>query len=69
MPDGQDHPLDTQIEQQSEIAEHIFGIVAKREGKPRDERRSTAWLRGWDEGSVEDYTLSSAEGLKRASSP
>jgi hypothetical protein len=38
--------FDTQIEEQNEIAEHIFGMVARRDGEPRDEIESTAWLRG-----------------------
>jgi hypothetical protein len=41
--------VDTQIKEQNEIAEHIFGMVAKRDGKPRDETTSAAWLSGWDE--------------------
>jgi hypothetical protein len=41
--------VDTQIEEQNEIAEHIFGMVARRNGEPRDATRSEAWLRGWDQ--------------------
>jgi hypothetical protein len=38
--------VDTQVEEQNEIAEQIFGMVAKRIGDPRDKSRSAAWLRG-----------------------
>ena len=37
------------IEQQNEIAEHIFGMIARRDGKPMDETKSLAWQRGWAE--------------------
>jgi hypothetical protein len=35
------------IKAQDEIAEHIFGVVARRNGEPMDETRSLAWQRGW----------------------
>jgi hypothetical protein len=47
MEDEQDY-VDTQVEEQNEIAEQIFGMVAKRSGEPRDKSKSAAWLRGWD---------------------
>lgn len=56
MPDDQDLYIDTQIEEQSEIADHIFGMVAKRNGEPRDDTRGKAWLRGWDEESAKNKT-------------
>jgi hypothetical protein len=57
MHEDQARYVGTQTEEQSEIAEYIFGIVAKRDGEPREETRSTAWLRGWDEGSVKDKAI------------
>jgi hypothetical protein len=35
------------IKEQDEIAEYIFGIVAKRDGKEFDDTKSLAWQRGW----------------------
>jgi hypothetical protein len=46
---GEQEYVDTQIEEQNEIADQIFGMVARRNGLPRDETRSAAWLRGWDQ--------------------
>jgi hypothetical protein len=37
------------IEEQNEIADFIFGLVAGRNGKPADETKSASWLRGWAE--------------------
>jgi hypothetical protein len=38
-----------EIREQDEIAEYIFGLVAKRDGKEFDESKSLAWKRGWAE--------------------
>jgi hypothetical protein len=35
------------IKAQNEIAEHIFGMVARRDGEPKDKTKSRAWQRGW----------------------
>jgi hypothetical protein len=35
------------IKAQNEIAEYIFGMVAKRDGQPMDATKSPAWQRGW----------------------
>jgi hypothetical protein len=43
----EDEYVDHQIEEQSQIAEHVFGMVARRDGEPRDVTKSEAWLRGW----------------------
>jgi hypothetical protein len=40
---------DQQVEEQNEIAEHIWGIVARRNGEPMDRTKSFAWKRGWSE--------------------
>jgi hypothetical protein len=40
-------PSEAHIKAQDEIAEHIFGVVARRDGEPMDETRSLAWQRGW----------------------
>lgn len=40
---------DQEIEEQNEIAEFIFGKVARRDGKPMDTAKSNAWQRGWAE--------------------
>jgi hypothetical protein len=37
------------IEEQNEIAQYIFGIVARRDGNPMDRTKSLAWQRGWAE--------------------
>jgi hypothetical protein len=39
-----------EIREQDEIAEYIFGIVAKRDGKEFDDTKGIAWKRGWAEG-------------------
>jgi hypothetical protein len=41
--------LDDKVEEQNEIAEHIFGMVARRDREPMDETKSLAWQRGWAE--------------------
>jgi hypothetical protein len=35
------------IREQNEIAEYIFGLVAKRDCKEFDDTKSLAWQRGW----------------------
>jgi hypothetical protein len=35
------------IEQQNHIADHLLGMVARRDGKPLDQSKSAAWQRGW----------------------
>jgi hypothetical protein len=40
---------DQQIDEQNEIAEYIFGIVARRDGLPVDRTKSLLWQRGWSE--------------------
>jgi hypothetical protein len=37
------------VEEQNEIAQYIFGIVARRDGNPMDRTKSPAWQRGWAE--------------------
>jgi len=39
-------PSKEHIEQENEIAEYIFGMVAKRDGKECDTTKSLAWQRG-----------------------
>jgi len=46
---GDHATTDLQIEEQNEIAEYIFGMVAKRNGEPMDGTKSFAWQRGWAE--------------------
>jgi hypothetical protein len=36
---------DQQFSEQDEIAEYLFGLVAKRDGKQMDKTRSLAWQR------------------------
>jgi hypothetical protein len=43
------HDTPEEIREQNEIAEYIFGIVAKRDGKEFDDTKSLAWQRGWAE--------------------
>jgi hypothetical protein len=38
-----------EIREHNEIAEYIFGLVAKRDGKEFDDTKSIAWKRGWAE--------------------
>jgi hypothetical protein len=38
---------DQRFGEQDEIAEYIFGLVAKRDDEPMDETKSLAWQRGW----------------------
>jgi hypothetical protein len=37
------------IKAQNEIAEYIFGMVARRDGQPNDKTKRRAWQRGWAE--------------------
>lgn len=39
--------FDEHLEQQNHIADHIFGVVARRDGKPLDQSKSADWQRGW----------------------
>jgi hypothetical protein len=40
---------DQQIEEQNQIAEYIFGMVARRDGQPVDRTKCFLWQRGWAE--------------------
>jgi hypothetical protein len=42
-------PSKEHIEEENEIAEYIFGLVARRDGKECDTTKSLAWQRGWAE--------------------
>jgi hypothetical protein len=44
-----EYAIEEWIEEQNEIADYIFGLVAGRDGKPADETKSASWLRGWAE--------------------
>jgi hypothetical protein len=44
---GEYATTDQQFREQDEIAEYIFGIVAKRDDKPMDRTKSFAWQQGW----------------------
>jgi hypothetical protein len=46
---GDHATTDQQIEEQNKIAEYLFGMVAKRDGKPLDPAESLEWQRGWSE--------------------
>ena len=39
--------VDDLIEEQNEIADHILGMVARRDGEELDSNKSDAWQRGW----------------------
>jgi hypothetical protein len=39
--------VDEYLEQQNEIADQLFGMVARRDGKPLDQSKCAAWQRGW----------------------
>jgi hypothetical protein len=39
--------FDRDIEEQNQIADHIFGMVARRDGEPFDRSKTPAWQRGW----------------------
>jgi hypothetical protein len=39
--------FDRDLEEQNQIADHILGMVARRDGKPFDRSRTPAWQRGW----------------------
>ena len=34
-------------EQQDRIADHLFGMIARRDGAPFDRTKSAAWQLGW----------------------
>jgi hypothetical protein len=42
-------PSKEQIEAENEIAEYIFGRVARRDGEEFDTAKTLAWQRGWAE--------------------
>jgi hypothetical protein len=44
---GDHATTDQQVEEQNEIAEHILGMVAKRNSEPMDGTKSFAWQHGW----------------------
>jgi hypothetical protein len=46
---GDHATTDQEIDEQNEIAEYIFGMVARRNGEPMDGTKSFAWQRGWGE--------------------
>jgi hypothetical protein len=39
--------LDKDLEEQNQIADHILGMVARRDGMPFDRSRTPAWQLGW----------------------
>jgi hypothetical protein len=46
MTNGKQNAANDQlIEEQNEIAEHILGMVTRRDGKPMDNGKSVAWRR------------------------
>jgi hypothetical protein len=47
--------FDNQIEEQNEIADHIFGMVARRDGDSFAQNKSAAWQRGWAEAKAHRY--------------
>lgn len=42
-------PSEGHIKAQNEIAEYVFGMVARRDRRPMDRTKSLAWQRGWAE--------------------
>jgi hypothetical protein len=42
-------PFKEHIEEENEIAEYIFGRVARRDGEEFDTTKTLAWQRGWAE--------------------
>jgi hypothetical protein len=42
-------PSKEHIEEENEIAEYIFGRVARRDGEEFDTTKTLAWQRGWAE--------------------
>jgi hypothetical protein len=46
---GDHATTDQEIDEQNEIAEYIFGMVARRNGEPVDRTKSLLWQRGWSE--------------------
>jgi hypothetical protein len=53
---GHDTPEENR--EQDEIAEYIFGLVAKRDGKEFDATKSLAWQRGWAEARLRATSFS-----------
>jgi hypothetical protein len=49
---GDYETTDQEIDEQNEIAEYIFGMVARRDGKPVDRTKSLLWQRGWSEAEI-----------------
>jgi hypothetical protein len=47
--------VDEYLEQQNEIADHILGMVARRDGMPWDQSKSAAWQRGWSVEQEQDF--------------
>ena len=41
--------FDPLIEEQNQIADHILGMVARRDGMPFDCSKTLGWQRGWTE--------------------
>jgi hypothetical protein len=39
--------FDPDIDVQNQIADHLLGMVARREGEPFDRSKSPAWQLGW----------------------
>jgi hypothetical protein len=39
--------FDRELEEQNQIAAHILGMVARRDGKPFGRSKTPAWQRGW----------------------
>jgi hypothetical protein len=39
--------FDRHVEEQNDIADYLYGMVARRDGKPLDHNKSAAWQRGW----------------------
>jgi hypothetical protein len=47
-----DSIVDWDVEEQNQIADHLFGMVARRDGKPFDRSQTPAWRRGWAGASL-----------------
>lgn len=44
---GRELFFDPDLEEQNQIADHILGMVARRDGEAFDPTKSPAWQRGW----------------------
>ena len=44
--------FDRHLEEQNQIADHLLGMVARRDGKPFDRSQTPAWQRGWAGASL-----------------